>query len=85
MFENSRSDPARVRRPIVASIPALLAPLARHWTRTALKTAEQLEDARRMRRAERIWALRAVCTMVVAVSIYVATIILCRRHGLIGY
>jgi hypothetical protein len=49
------------------------------------KTAEQLEQARKMRRAERIWALQAVSMTAIAVSINVATMILCRRHDLISY
>jgi hypothetical protein len=49
------------------------------------KTAEQLEHVRSMRRAEMVWALQAVCMTAIAVSIYIATMILCRRHHLITY
>jgi hypothetical protein len=49
------------------------------------KTAEQLEHARKMRRAEKVWAFQAVCMTAIAVLIYVATMILCRRHGLVSY
>jgi hypothetical protein len=38
-----------------------------------------------VRRAERIRALQGVCMTVVAVAIYVATMILSRRHDLISY
>jgi hypothetical protein len=48
------------------------------------KTVEQLDHGRRIRRAERIWALQAVCMTAVAVVIYIATMILCRRHRLIS-
>jgi hypothetical protein len=48
------------------------------------KTVEQLDYERRIRRAERIWALQAVCMTAVAVVIYIATMILCRRHRLIS-
>jgi hypothetical protein len=51
----------------------------------AAKTAEQLDHAGKIRRAERIWALQAVCMTAVTVVIYVATMILCRRDGLISY
>jgi hypothetical protein len=46
------------------------------------KTAGQLEDAGRIRRAERIWPLQAVCATAIAVAIYIATMILCRRLDL---
>jgi hypothetical protein len=49
------------------------------------KTAEQLDHARKMRRAEKIWALQAVCMMAVAVAMYVATMILCGRLHLTSH
>jgi len=46
------------------------------------KTEEQLEHTRKIMRAERIWALQGLCMTVIAVAIYVATMILCHRYGL---
>jgi peptidoglycan/LPS O-acetylase OafA/YrhL len=36
-------------------------------------------------RAKRIWPLHAVCMTAIAVSIYITTMILCRRYDLIAY
>jgi hypothetical protein len=55
---------------VLVSLPHLLylASLALHWVGLPLKIAEQLENARQVRRAERIWALQAVCMTAIAVS-----------------
>jgi hypothetical protein len=49
------------------------------------KTARQLDHARKIRRAERSWALKAVGVTAVAVVIYIATMFVCRRCDLISY
>jgi hypothetical protein len=45
------------------------------------KTPKEVERARKLRRAERVWALQAVCMMAVAVLIYIATMVLWHRHS----
>jgi hypothetical protein len=49
------------------------------------KTPKEVERARKLRRAERVWALHAVCMMAVVVLIYIATMVLWHRHHPIGY
>jgi hypothetical protein len=44
------------------------------------KTLKEVEHTRKLRRAERIWALQAVSMMAVAVLIYIATMMLWHRH-----
>jgi hypothetical protein len=68
----------------LAGLPSL--PHLLHWLLWLLtgkglpaKTAEQIDRAGKLRRAEKIWALQAVCMTAVAVTIYVATMVLCGR------
>jgi hypothetical protein len=49
------------------------------------KTLKEVEHARKLRRAEKIWALQAVCIMAVAVLIYIATMTLWRCHHSSSY
>jgi hypothetical protein len=49
------------------------------------KTAEQIDRAGKLRRAEKIWALQAVRMTAVAVAIYLATMILCGRLHLTSH
>jgi hypothetical protein len=67
---------------LFVSLPYLLYGLL--WLATGRglppKTAQQLEHARKMRRAERVWALQAVAMSAIAVAIYIVTMILLQLH-----
>jgi hypothetical protein len=78
-IEDSRFNSARASR--VLPLPYLLYWLLWLLTGRGLpaKTARQIDHASKMRRAEKIWALQAVCITAVAVAIYLATMILCGR------
>jgi hypothetical protein len=69
------------------SLPSLLYWLL--WLSTGrglpAKAAEQLDRASKIRRVEKIWALQAVCMTAIAVSIYITTMILCRRYDVTTY
>jgi hypothetical protein len=66
---------------VVVLLPYLLYWLVWFFTGRGLprKTEEQLENARKKRRAEEIWALKAVGIAAIAVGIYKAAMFLWTR------
>jgi hypothetical protein len=72
---------------VLLSLPHLLYWLLWLLTGRGLpaKTAEQLDRASKMRRAEKIWALQAVCMTAVSVAIYVPAMIVYRRLALTSH